>query len=48
MLVFPEGDEIVQALQCDFQAANNESEYDAILAGLLAAKELKVKRLEVG
>lgn len=43
----PEEDEIVQTVQCDLRSTNNESEYEALLVGLLAARELKVKRLEV-
>lgn len=39
------GDEITYALRFDFQASNNEAEYEALLAGLLLAQEVGAKHL---
>ncbi|XP_059639717.1 uncharacterized protein LOC132282110 [Cornus florida] len=38
----PEGTSLSQALRLEFRATNNEAEYEALLAGLKFAKELKV------
>ncbi|XP_059638944.1 uncharacterized protein LOC132281237 [Cornus florida] len=38
----PEGTFLSQALRLEFRATNNEAEYEALLAGLKLAKELKV------
>ena len=41
----PSGDKIEQAIRLGFSASNNESEYEAILAGLELAAALSVNRL---
>ncbi|XP_059635333.1 uncharacterized protein LOC132277494 [Cornus florida] len=41
----PEGITLSQAIRLEFQATNNEVEYEALLVGLKFAKELKIKRL---
>lgn len=35
------GDEITYALRFNFQVSNNEAEYEALLAGLRLAREVK-------
>ena len=35
------------ALQFRFKASNNDTEYEALIAGLKLAKEMKVKSLEI-
>ena len=35
------------ALRFGFKASNNEAEYEALIAGLKLAKEMKVKSLEI-
>ncbi|KAK9074310.1 hypothetical protein SSX86_006908 [Deinandra increscens subsp. villosa] len=46
ILTSPKGKEITCALKFDFTTTNNEAEYEALLAGLRMAKQLKVKNLE--
>ncbi|XP_059650555.1 uncharacterized protein LOC132296362 [Cornus florida] len=41
----PEGAMLSQAVRLEFRATNNEAEYEALLAGLKLAKELKVRSL---
>ena len=41
----PFGDKIEQSIQLGFSASNNESEYEAILAGLELAAALSTDRL---
>ena len=43
LLKSPQGDITVRAISCDFKATNNEAEYEALLAGLALAKDLKVE-----
>ncbi|XP_071740833.1 uncharacterized protein [Rutidosis leptorrhynchoides] len=45
MLVNPEGKEFTYALRFEFVTTNNEAEYEALLAGLRMAKELKILHL---
>ncbi|XP_071714424.1 uncharacterized protein [Rutidosis leptorrhynchoides] len=45
MLVNPEGKEFTYALCFEFTTTNNEAEYEALLAGLRMAKELKILHL---
>ena len=45
VLSAPDGANIEYALRFNFQASNNESEYEAMIAGLSLAKTLGVKRL---
>ncbi len=48
-LVFtsPKGDVIQQFIRYGFKATNNEVEYEALIAGLLLAKELDIPKLDV-
>ncbi|XP_059625401.1 uncharacterized protein LOC132268588 [Cornus florida] len=41
----PEGTTLSQAIRLEFSATNNEAEYEALIAGLKLAKELKIKNL---
>ena len=47
MLISPKKHKIHYALHFRFQESNNEAEYEALLAGLRLAKELKVNHLKV-
>ena len=47
ILVSPEGHEMHCALRFRFKASNNEAEYEALIAGLKLAKEMKVDSLEI-
>ena len=38
---------IPQSIACEFQATNNEAEYEALIAGLQLARSMKVKPLQV-
>ncbi|KAI3806803.1 hypothetical protein L1987_22718 [Smallanthus sonchifolius] len=46
MLISPEGIELTYALRLNFKSTNNEAEYEALLAVLRMAKEMKVVRIE--
>ena len=43
----PEGDKVKFALKFDFNASNNEAEYEAMIHGLQIAKDLEIKKLKV-
>lgn len=43
MLMSLEKDEIVQAVNSDFRATNNESEYEAVLFCIMVARELNTQ-----
>ncbi|XP_071718403.1 uncharacterized protein [Rutidosis leptorrhynchoides] len=45
MLVNPEGQEFICTLHFEFQTANNEAKYKALVVGLKLAKEMKIRRL---
>lgn len=47
MLVSPEGVKLERLLRLGFRASNNEAEYEALITGLRAAKNLKVKEVEM-
>lgn len=47
MLIGPEKHRISSALRFDFRASNNKEEYEALLAGLRLAKELKAKAIDI-
>ena len=47
VLVDPSGIELTYALRLNFPSTNNEAEYEALLAGLRMAREMKVEKLEV-
>ncbi|XP_071740212.1 uncharacterized protein [Rutidosis leptorrhynchoides] len=46
MLINPEGQEFTYALRFEFNTTNNEAEYEALLAGLRIAKEMKIEHLQ--
>ncbi|XP_071708662.1 uncharacterized protein [Rutidosis leptorrhynchoides] len=46
MLINPEGQEFTYALRFEFSTTNNEAEYEALLAGLRIAKEMKIEHLQ--
>ena len=43
MLKSPQGDIIPQAVSCEFNATNNEEEYEALIMGLQLARDLHIK-----
>jgi len=43
----PEGVLIEQSLRFAFKASNNQAEYEALIAGMLLAKEMGITRLLV-
>ena len=47
ILTSPEGIDIEYALRFGFRASNNESEYEAVIAGLNLAHLMEVDQLEV-
>ena len=47
VLISPEGDIIQQAIKCGFKATNNDAEYEALIDGLLLAKDMGIQKLDV-
>ena len=47
LLIIPEGHKISYALRFSFKATNNEAEYEALLAGLQLAREVRVEYLSI-
>ena len=47
MLISPEGHKILSALRFEFKATNNEAEYEALLAGLRLALEVRAERIRI-
>ncbi|XP_073121516.1 uncharacterized protein [Henckelia pumila] len=47
LLISPQGDEIRLAVRLDFRASNNEAEYEAVLIGLRAAKQVGAARIHL-
>nr|XP_027102165.1 uncharacterized protein LOC113723098 [Coffea arabica] len=47
LLTSPMGDELAYALRFDFRASNNESEYEALVAGMVIARKLGAESIEV-
>ena len=47
VLVSPEGIRLEYSLRLSFKAFNNEAEYEALIAGLRAVKELAMKVVEI-
>ena len=47
ILVSPEGYRVHCALRFGFKASNNEAEYEALIAGLKLAKEMRVESLNI-
>ena len=45
VLTSPKGDKLSYVLQIHFDCSNNEAEYEALLHGLQAAKEMNIKRI---
>ncbi|XP_071913979.1 uncharacterized protein [Coffea arabica] len=47
LLISPTGEELPYALRFDFRASNNESEYEALIAGMEMARKLGVRSIKV-
>ncbi|XP_074304266.1 uncharacterized protein LOC141638980 [Silene latifolia] len=47
VLKSPQGEQIIQAVRCEFKATNNEAELEALILGLQLALELQISRIEV-
>ncbi|XP_022850732.1 uncharacterized protein LOC111372594 [Olea europaea var. sylvestris] len=47
VLISPEGDQIEQAVRCEFKVTNNEAEYEALIVELVLAKEIRITRIHV-
>nr|XP_043611674.1 uncharacterized protein LOC122583320 [Erigeron canadensis] len=47
ILKSPQGDMLPQSISCEFTATNNETEYEALIAGLELAKNMGIKCLQV-
>ncbi|XP_074265835.1 uncharacterized protein LOC141588286 [Silene latifolia] len=47
VLKSPQGEQIIQAVRCEFKATNNEAEYEALILGHQLALELQISRIEV-
>ncbi|XP_074301214.1 uncharacterized protein LOC141632573 [Silene latifolia] len=47
VLKSPQGEQIIQAVRCEFKATNSEAEYKALILGLQLALELQISRIEV-
>jgi ribonuclease HI len=47
LLITPDGEELGSSLRLKFRTTNNEAEYEAVIAGLGMALELKAKSLEI-
>ena len=47
LLKSPQGDNIPLSIACEFQATNNEAEYEALIAGLQVAKDMGIKNLKI-
>jgi ribonuclease HI len=47
LLKSPQGDIIPLSISCEFQATNNEAEYEALIAGLQLAKDMEIKYIQV-
>ncbi|XP_071906258.1 uncharacterized protein [Coffea arabica] len=47
LLISPPGEELPYALRFDFRASNNESEYEALIAGMEMARKLGARSLKI-
>ncbi|XP_062100753.1 uncharacterized protein LOC133806675 [Humulus lupulus] len=47
VLTSPQGDIIEKVVRCRFKATNNEAEYKAMIVGLVLAKEMGIRQLNV-
>ncbi|KAI3801956.1 hypothetical protein L1987_30075 [Smallanthus sonchifolius] len=45
ILKLPQGDILPQSISCEFQATNNEAEYEALIAGLQLACDMKIREI---
>ncbi|XP_074361550.1 uncharacterized protein LOC141701822 [Apium graveolens] len=42
-----QGDMVAQSICCNFKAINNEAEYETLIMGLIIAKDMKIKNIDV-
>lgn len=47
VLKSPQGDIIAYSICCEFRATNNEAEYEALIIGLMTARDLGIKNIDV-
>ena len=47
VLTLPEGNLIQQAIRCGFHAKNNEAEYEELIARLILAKGMGIKKIDI-
>ncbi|XP_074305106.1 uncharacterized protein LOC141640044 [Silene latifolia] len=47
VLKSPQGEQIIQAVRCEFKATNNEAEYEALILGLQLALEMQINHIKV-
>ena len=47
VLTSPEGDLILRAIHCGFGATNNEAKYEPLIARLILAKDMGIKKLNI-
>ncbi|XP_074290291.1 uncharacterized protein LOC141617020 [Silene latifolia] len=47
VLKSPHGEQIIQAVRCEFKATNNEAEYEALILGLQLALEMQMNHIKV-
>ncbi|XP_074298584.1 uncharacterized protein LOC141629495 [Silene latifolia] len=47
VLKSPKGEQIIQAVRCEFKATNNEAEYEALILGLQLALEMQINHITV-
>ena len=47
LLKSPQGDIIPQSIACEFQTTNHEAEYEALIAGLQLANNMRIRYLQV-
>ena len=47
VLTSSSGDKIEQSIRCGFRATNNEAEYEALIACLSLAREMRIQRIKI-
>ncbi|XP_074305439.1 uncharacterized protein LOC141640606 [Silene latifolia] len=47
VLKSPQGEQIIQAVRCEFKVTNNEAEYEALILGLQLALEMQINHIKV-
>ncbi|XP_074356734.1 uncharacterized protein LOC141696500 [Apium graveolens] len=47
VLKSPKGYMIAHSICCDFKATNNEAEYEALIVGLMTARDMKMRNIDV-